>query len=259
MEGAGERSVKLIDAFRIKKGDIVALVGAGGKTSTMFALGREAGREGFRVVITTTTRIYLPPAETGQSVVLAPGTDILPAVREKLKVFLTVVAGTGLNRENKVLGVEMGVAEGFLKAGADLVMIEADGAAGRPFKAPGEGEPVIPETAALVVPVVGIDCLGKPLSREYAHRPETISALAGIKPGETITPGVVARVLLHEQGYKKNVPSGSRWIPFINKVESAADLQQARMVAARLGEAGVERVVIGAVGAGIPVREVVAF
>jgi len=49
--------MKLRQAFQITRGDVVALVGAGGKTSTLMALAHELADEGWRVLTTTTTRI----------------------------------------------------------------------------------------------------------------------------------------------------------------------------------------------------------
>jgi probable selenium-dependent hydroxylase accessory protein YqeC len=44
------------------------------------------------------------------------------------------------------------------------ILNEADGSRMRPFKAPAEHEPVIPEETTLVVPVVGADIFGRTLA-----------------------------------------------------------------------------------------------
>src|SRR5215470_677558 len=49
--------MKLHKAFSITRGEVVSLIGAGGKTSTMIALAHELVDEGWRVLATTTTRI----------------------------------------------------------------------------------------------------------------------------------------------------------------------------------------------------------
>lgn len=247
----------LLDAFQIRKGDLVALVGAGGKTSAMFALGEEAAARGCRVVLTTTTRIYFPRA---RRVVVAGGPAIVDRVRKDLSGELPlVVAGSGTGGEGKLLGVEKHLAGRFLEAGADLVVAEADGSAGRPFKAPGEGEPVIPEDATVVVPVVGIDCLGRPLSSRYVHRPEVVAGLTGAGLGRTVTASTVAGVFLHPRGHRKDVPPGARWIPFINKAETDEDLRRAVELAEMLGRGGARRVVIGSARPGGRACEVLEF
>lgn len=243
----------------IDRGRVITLVGAGGKTTVMYALGREAVKRGLRVVITTTTKIYAPADEKGSAVILDPGPEIVPAVCKALKKHPLVVAGAVINCENKVIGINRSIVPGLLFTGADIVVVEADGSAGRPFKAPGEGEPVIPGESWLVVPVVGIDCIGRPVDAENTHRPEKISELTGVGPGEAVTPSVVAGVLLHPRGYCKDVPPGCRWAPFINKVENETDLKNARELATLLGRGGAGRIIIGAARAEDPVSEVMVF
>src|SRR5262249_57619382 len=63
------------------------------------------------------------------------------------------------------------------------ILDEADGSRTRPFKAPADHEPVIPEETTLVIAVVGADVLGQPLDGEHVHRPARVSALRGGAPG----------------------------------------------------------------------------
>jgi len=51
----------------------------------------------------------------------------------------------------------------------DAVLVEADGARLRPFKAPAAPRPVVPPSSTLLVPVVGIEALGKPLDGSTSH------------------------------------------------------------------------------------------
>lgn len=250
----------LISAFEINKGDVIALTGGGGKTSTMFALGNEAAKAGLKVVLTTTTRIYAPQPVPGREVVLEPDAGkLLAGIKNSFKTCPVVVAGAGLTPDNKVVGIDKNLIGSMLRAGADLVVVEADGAARKPFKAPREGEPVIPGLSTLVIPVVGVDCFDKHLGHEYIHRPEVVCRLLGIREGEPVTPALVAGVLLHPRGYRKDVPRNSRWIPFINKVKTPDEFKNARETAFLLGRGGAEKVVIGAAGEIAPVREVLSF
>ena len=53
------------EAFDIKPGEVVSLVGAGGKTTLMFALARELAAPQKLVITTTTTKIFYPsPSDT---------------------------------------------------------------------------------------------------------------------------------------------------------------------------------------------------
>ena len=92
----------------------------------------------------------------------------------------------------------------------DIILNEADGSRMRPFKAPADHEPVVPECTTLLVPMVGVDTLGCPLTEEYVHRPGRVAALAGVEVGVEVTPSIVASVLTHPQGGLKGMPPGAR-------------------------------------------------
>ena len=49
--------MRLRDALRVQRGDVVAFVGAGGKTSALFRLANELRADGWRVLATTTTKL----------------------------------------------------------------------------------------------------------------------------------------------------------------------------------------------------------
>ncbi len=250
----------LLDAFEVHRGEVVALVGGGGKTTTMFAMGYEAANLGYKVVLTTTTRILAPDPNQKINVILEPDPNVLcSALKNSFKTCPVVVAGLGLTPENKIIGIDKNSTGPLLEAGADLVLVEADGAARKPFKAPRDGEPVIPDLTTLVIPVIGVDCLYKPLIKENVHRPEIVSRLTGVREGELMTPAMVATVLLHPDGYRKDIPENSRWVPFINKVQLPEELNRAREIAVLLGRGGAKRVIVGAARENLPVVEVLFF
>lgn len=251
--------MKLFDAFELSKNDIIALVGGGGKTTTMFRLGSEAHERGLKTVLTTTTRIYCPEDTELAIAVSRDSRELLSGIRRQLTVFSTLVAGAELASDNKLAGIDPQLVAGILAAGADLVIVEADGAARKPFKAPAGHEPVIPDASTLVIPVVGVDCLDRPLLPEYIHRPEIVAELSGLNPGDRITPETVARVLTHPLGFRKGLPQNCRWVPFINKAETDRELAQARIIARLVGEIVPCRVIIGAAARVTPVAEIMDF
>jgi probable selenium-dependent hydroxylase accessory protein YqeC len=104
----------------------------------------------------------------------------------------------------------------------------------------------LPEGTTLQVPVAGIDALDGPIAR-VAHRPQLVSQLTGRGMGEHLRPQDVALLLTHTQGGLKDAPATARVIPFINKVETEAELAAAEQIA-RLAAAHrrVQRVVVGA-------------
>ncbi|MCL2336413.1 MAG: selenium cofactor biosynthesis protein YqeC [Firmicutes bacterium] len=250
----------LLEAFAVQPGEVVALAGGGGKTTAMFAMGYEAADLGYKVVLTTTTRIFAPSPAPRLAVLLEPDPRALAsAVRNSLKTCPVAVAGLGLTPERKIIGVPQDITGLLLEAGADLVVVEADGANRKPFKAPRDGEPVLPDLTTLLIPVVGVDCLDQPLDQDHVHRPEIVARLTGAAAGELVSPTMVAAVLLHPAGYRRHIPGEMRWTPFINKVHRSEELSRAREIAAALGRGGARRVIIGAARERAPVAEVVEF
>ena len=250
----------LAEALAVEKGEVVAFVGAGGKTTAMFRLGRELASQGWRVLVTTTTMIRPPALQPGEGLVLAHDRQqALGLASEALgQNHLLTVATQHLPAQNKLKGVPPDWIAALMPL-ADAILIEADGSKGLPLKAPAAHEPVIPAETSLLVPVVGIDAVGRTLSEENVHRPERVAARSGLALGDVITPAAVAAGLGHPQGALKNPPSHARIVPLINQVQSQTALDAARDIAARVkarqGGAEVQRVVIAALAADDAVTE----
>lgn len=225
----------LADALGLTGDEVVALVGGGGKTTAMFRLARETVERGGRAITTTTTRIF------AAQIALAPA-HVMAAAATRASVLAALdvhgqvlVVGATDPSTGKAEGVSLDLFRSLRTwcPGA-RILNEADGSRMRPFKAPAEHEPVIPEETTLVVPVVGADVFGKTLDADHVHRPELVSALSDAPLGAPITPEIVARVLAHAEGGRKGVPLGARVIVLINKVERLPDRSPARETAERL-------------------------
>lgn len=198
---------------------LVALVGAGGKTSTLYALAKEGVEAGKRVVVTTTTHMMPHPG--------LPLTDYMEELPTLLERYPAVTLGKFL-RPDKLS--EAGQPEECLRW-ADLVVVEADGARLRPLKAPADHEPVIPHGAAAVIAVAGLDCLGKAVG-EICHRPQQVCALLGVGEEHILTPADVAAVLSSPQGGRKGVTEQMAFRCLLNK----ADTPQRQAWGAEIGE-----------------------
>ncbi|MBU0515349.1 MAG: putative selenium-dependent hydroxylase accessory protein YqeC [Proteobacteria bacterium] len=125
--------------------------------------------------------------------------------------------------------------------------VEADGAAGRPLKAPRAGEPVVPVCAGLVAAVVGASGLGRPLVEEFVWRPEIFARLTGLPLGGAVDARAVARVVVGPGGLLAGAPKAGRKMVVINQVDGPAQEQQARELAEAVmdGSSGaVERVIL---------------
>jgi len=229
----------LCHALRIQRKEIVALVGAGGKTTAMFRLARELTARGQRVVTTTTTRIFVSQMGAAPHSIVAPDeAALLAQLPEALRRHghVLVVGGTDPSSD-KAFGIEPGWVERISGLDeVDVVLIEADGARMRSFKAPAGHEPVIPDCVTLVVPMAGIDAIGRPLDEATVHRPECVAALTGDAQGETISAQMMARVLADERGGRQFVPVTARVVALLNKVDKVGQQEVARQVARLLLE-----------------------
>jgi probable selenium-dependent hydroxylase accessory protein YqeC len=218
---------RLSDALHVTRGQLVALVGGGGKTGALLTLSGELADEGWRVLASTTTRVGSSVAASMPVLTMMgeePPVELAQAMSECGRVFLS--AGHG--GDGKLLGLDPWVLTEIKERRlADVVLVEADGARQMPLKAPGEHEPLIPHGADLVVPVVGLDALGRPIEEGSVHRPELLRRLT---TSSTVTPRVIADVIASDAGGMKCVPAGAQVCPMLNKLDTVTP-EAAREVA----------------------------
>ena len=226
--------MRLREALDIRRGDIVAFVGAGGKTSLLFRLGHELAQEGWRVVATTTTRMAASELEMAPSTLALGANGNRTNVRDvwrRLNAYGFVLAYNRIARD-KVLGLKAHQVEWLAdRVNSDALLIEADGARRLPFKAPRPHEPVVPAGATLVVPVVGVDVIGQPLDEQHVYNPAPLSEIYGFAPGMPIYAAWVAQALRHEDIGLRGVPPGARVTALVNKADTALLRARARVVA----------------------------
>jgi probable selenium-dependent hydroxylase accessory protein YqeC len=252
----------LAQAFEIWRGEVISLVGAGGKSSLMMALSRELASGGGVVITTTTTRI-LDWQAPGNALIIERNEEKLVArLLEELHQHRCItLASERVLPEGKLNGVNPRLIDRLSQlAQVDYIIVEADGAAGKPLKAPNATEPVIPSSTSLVVAVVGIDALGSSLTEESVFRPDIASRLTGLPAGGIISADAIAILVTHPRGIIKGSPPRARITPMINKVDLAKSYQEAEYLAAIIMEKGhpqVERVVLGQVQSSDPLVKVV--
>lgn len=254
----GPSRAALVDALDVHVGDVVAFVGAGGKTTSMFRLADELTEQGGRVLVTTTTKIYPPGPDQRATLVLADRPRwLVSRARAALRQCAVVVAGRQVNLDGKVQGIPPAWLDELKEqCGATHILVEADGSAGRPFKAPASHEPVIPPSATLVVAVAGLSVIGKALDTAYVHRPERVAEISGSVLGAPVLPGTIARVMRHPDGSARGAPAEARIVYLLNQADSAAGIQLGYLVGMELLSLGAGRVVIAAAKEEPPVRAI---
>jgi probable selenium-dependent hydroxylase accessory protein YqeC len=233
--------------LNIKPSQCVSIMGAGGKSTLMNRLADELIVLGRTVVLSSTTNYHRPDSLQSEQILL---TREVPEWPEKL----TALA----QRWNRLLVLHHDLGDAMVK-GIDvaavrtiqeripdaIVIVKTDGARKRWFKAPNQSEPVVPPWSQLCITVVNCKILGRPLTEALVHRPERVSELTGLDPGEPITPQAVGTVLTHPNTYALKTPSGARRVVYISHVASQDDLACARAIAAHLDRTGLDDILAG--------------
>ena len=202
----------LSDSIQLPPRPLIAIVGAGGKTTTMYMLAAELAQQNKRVVTTTTTNIYLPrQGETDTLIIAAETPNMLKMVKNAWQQHRRVtVAGTVI-AAGKLGGLQPEQPyELLIRGGADVVIAEADGARHAMIKAPAEYEPVVPTQTNVALLLISAEAINQPLDANIAHRPERIAAVLGIEQGDILTPQLIARLMTSSQGAMKNIPGQAR-------------------------------------------------
>lgn len=206
--------MNLSNSIGLKHGDVISIVGAGGKTTLMFRLAKEIKNNNANVLVTTTTKIYLPSEEEAD--IICIGEDNFSECEiDKTGIY---VYGLGVNSENKVIGLGEEHLDRLVTC-FDYTIIEADGSKCKPLKGWNNNEPVVYKGTTKTIGVLDIQTLGMEISDTNIHRVEEFSKLTHGQPGEKITVDHLLRLIIHPMGLFKN--NKGEKILFINKADDS--------------------------------------
>lgn len=248
--------MQLHQAFNISRGDVVAFIGAGGKTTTLLRLGEELAQLGWRVLATTTTtlsndKLALMPRAMSTYVGEHAISD---ALSEHGLVFLydAIKKGDAYGAKPSWIVRLMDAVD------SDVMLIEADEANGLPLKAPYEHEPIFPPETSLVVPIVSLSALGLALDNTNVYNAHAIAERYGFPLGGTIRAAWVAQILRDESLGLKGIPTKARVVAYLNGTQTSPyGRTRARLIAKlALKNSRLSSVVIGNARASEPVYEV---
>lgn len=208
-----EDKVCEIIEYEKKRPRIISVVGAGGKTTLIYRLAEELKIKGLRVLITTTTKMYVPKRrfiswESGIDEEEDKGKQesakrMEEKIRGKLHEEGIVVVGRTLNGEEKFTGISEKV-RSILPDLCDILLVEADGSRQKPVKVPVEHEPVLFPASDLVIGVLGMNSVGQRIL-EAAHRPEDVAAFLNTSVEHRITEEDLEKIAESPLGLKKGV------------------------------------------------------
>lgn len=225
------KSYEIIQPFNIQKNDMIAIVGAGGKTTLMTYLSTYLyGRK----IVGTSTKIYLP--EHQRIVLDGPiqfyqEDEIVVTGKKCIEVCLSEPEECRL----KLCDIN----KYALLAEWDYYLYEADGAKGYPLKGWNQAEPVIIEATTKTIGVLDVTVVGK-ATNEVVFRREELDKITVLK--EKIVEQNLMDIVEHKDGLFKH--SRGERILFINKVETEED----KNIAVSIGMgANVDKVIAGSV------------
>ncbi len=241
---------RLPEALGLPPGTSYAcIVGAGGKTTLMFTLARLLLRRGDTVITTTSTRILEPDGQQSPAVLLSPRPpgDLARIARALARWKHITLARARDSGNGKLLGFSPAQLDDLWDSGlARHLLVEADGSAGLPFKFPSSREPVVSSRTGTLLVVVGARCLGSPLDGLHVHRASLLRSSLGIRGASQVTAGMVARAMLHPDGYLRALPPGARLAVVLSTgpATTGAAVAIARALAERDREGLVDRILL---------------
>lgn len=233
------------ELLHLTEHSVLTLVGAGGKTSTMYYLAEEMIRLNKRVLITTTTKIYYLPEDAERFIAASSKQELVALLQKRAQPGEYLVAGLGVEK-GKILGVEPEWIDCLAELELfDLILVEGDGSAGKPLKAPASYEPVIPESTTLLLPVMGISAVGTLLSNDIVHRTSFFTELTMLGEGNEIGIQHYYRTFFHPAGYDLNGERKRRKVvPIVNQVDDSEKQEQAVRLAKLFIRAGISPVLL---------------
>lgn len=266
------RFSRLSDALDLRRTDVLACVGAGGKTSACWRLWLEQQRGGQPTIFTATTHILEPVLPARTALLLSRQPDparIRHLLREAGGLVLAAsrLAGAKVDvAPNPIAPARQVKLKGLTPTQIDRLveelsgvswLIESDGARGRSLKAPAEHEPPIPARASVVAVLAHLDVIGEPLDETTAHRAEQVAGFLRVELGQHLAPEHIVRLMCDPLGGLKNMPAAARTVALLNQSDATRLHPAARSIAHALLDSGAyERVVAASLRAEPPVLEV---
>lgn len=188
----------LKDLLNLKNGSIVSIVGAGGKTTLMFSLAEELRRE-YKVLVTTTTKIYYPLRK--QYDFIAIGEEKFYSYNYKRNNGIYIY-GAMVDNE-KIIGLNPNILNNQVEF-FDYVLIEADGSKRKILKGWRDGEPVVIGKTNKTIGVVNIKSIGKRICNENVHRVQEFINITNSHEGDIVNIEHIASLVFHKRGLFKD-------------------------------------------------------
>lgn len=249
----------LIDALDARQG-IIAVVGAGGKKTTLHRLieaHRIIGTK--RIALTATVKMAPAAKSLNIPMIVGDAKGLLPAVQSTLGSNTCVLIAAPSTTSGRLSGIPQELIQPIHDEGMfNVTFVKADGARMRLIKAPNDDEPILPNGTTTILPIVSARVFGKPISSRIAHRPEKLLTVINDVTDAGLQPRHIARFLASDKGALHQIRC-PRIVPVINMVDKPELLDLARETAkvALSMTDRYDRVILASMLAASPLIEVV--
>lgn len=237
----------LILNLSLQHSKIISIVGAGGKTSLMYALGLELAKQNKKTLVTTTTHIWEPSDLPGVHLITHEDPSQITTVFSHSYL---AALGCPVHTKKEVLSKQRkwsSFSYSFLQTISgipDQILCESDGSRHLPIKLPREKEPVFFPKTDTVLGVIGLSCLHQPASsclfglEQLLLVPSIASTLRGKQ--QFITEETILQIALSSNGLKKNVTTEDFHV-VLNQADvlSSKEFASIKMIAEKIRDNGI--------------------
>lgn len=219
---------KLTKNFNIKKGDVVSIVGSGGKSTLLFQLAKELKNE-CRVLVSTSARILMPSKKDYDCLY----TDVESYINnKKLKANgITVISKSFNSITNKMIGIDDGDLDSLIKD-FDIVLLEADGSRNMPVKGWKNHEPPVLNNTNKTIGIIPANFINKKKDRNFIYGFDEFNILTD--NCEYINFEAIGKICSHKDGIFKN--SKGQLYLFLNKAETEEEIYASKELSKYLKE-----------------------
>lgn len=216
------RKLLLNELFDINKGDIVSIVGSGGKTTLMFKLAKELKGE-YKVLSGTSTKILKPSIDDYDYLY----TNIESYINDRRykSAGMTVISKAIDEETNKLIGIDDRDLDDLIED-FDVILLEADGSRKLPLKGWKEHEPTVLNKTTKTIGVIPADLINKKVSRDLIYGFDEYNILTC--NSEYIDFESIGRICSNKNGIFKN-SKGSLYL-FLNKADSDEEISASKLL-----------------------------
>jgi len=207
------KSKKINEIFNIEKGNIISIVGSGGKTTLMFELSKKL-KENHKILVTTSTKIY-KPSKIDYDYLYTNINDYINRNSYNDKPSVTVISNNIDLINNKLVGLNEETLNNLIND-FDITLIEADGSRNLPIKGWKNNEPNVPLCTNKTIGVIPIDIINRKADKNIVYGIEEFKEIIG--DISYIDFEAIGRICSDKLGIFKN--SKGKLYLYINKADT---------------------------------------